>query len=154
MSIELTLLVWSVGLTFVQMLVYTVGAAHLFGLPKLAGNREDLPSAAGWVGRAGRAHRNMLENLLLFAILVLVAEITDKNDAMTGLGSQLFFWGKARLCHYLCRRHRLGADDGLGHIDRGFGHDICAPDLIALWRIACARVTLRPVPPDPAPAWN
>ena len=94
MSIELTLLVWSVGLTFVQMLVYTVGAAHLFGLPKLAGNREDLPSAAGWVGRAGRAHRNMLENLVLFAILVLVAEITEKNDAMTGLGSQLFFWGR------------------------------------------------------------
>jgi uncharacterized MAPEG superfamily protein len=94
MSIELTLLVWSVGLTFVQMLVYAAGASHLFGLAKLAGNREDLPSAAGWVGRAGRAHRNMLENLLLFAILVLVAEITDKNDAMTGLGAQLFFWGR------------------------------------------------------------
>ena len=53
MSIEITLLVWSVGLTFLQMIVSTVGAAQLFGLPKLAGNREGLPSAAGWAGVPG-----------------------------------------------------------------------------------------------------
>ena len=28
----------------------------------------------GWAGRAQRAHRNMLESLILFAILVLVAQ--------------------------------------------------------------------------------
>ena len=94
MSIEIKLLVWSVGLTFVQMIISAVGAAQLFGLAKLAGNREDLQPATGWVGRAQRAHRNMLENLVLFAVLVLVTEITDKNDAMTGLGAQLFFWGR------------------------------------------------------------
>jgi uncharacterized MAPEG superfamily protein len=94
MSLELTLLVWSVGLTFLQMVVATVGAMLEFGLPRLAGNRANLPPATGWAGRAQRAHRNMLENLALFAVLILVTEMVNKNSEMTGLGAQLFFWGR------------------------------------------------------------
>jgi uncharacterized MAPEG superfamily protein len=94
MSLELTLLVWSVALAFVQMLVAMSGAILEFGLPDFAGNRENLPQATSWAGRAQRAHRNMLENLVLFAVLVLVTEITNKNSAMTGLGAQLFFWAR------------------------------------------------------------
>jgi uncharacterized MAPEG superfamily protein len=93
MSLELTLLIWSVALTFIQMLV-VVSATLQFGLPDLAGNREDLPPATSWAGRAQRAHRNMLESLVLFAVLVIVTEITNKNSAMTGLGAQLFFWAR------------------------------------------------------------
>jgi uncharacterized MAPEG superfamily protein len=48
----------------------------------------------GWAGRAQRAHRNMLENLVLFAALVLVAQVSGKTNAMTALGAQLFFWGR------------------------------------------------------------
>jgi uncharacterized MAPEG superfamily protein len=99
MSLELTLLIWSVALAFAQMLVAACGTTLQFGLPDLAGNRESLPAATGWAGRAQRAHRNMLENLLLFAVLVLVTEVTNKNSAMTGLGAQLFFW--ARLIYAL-----------------------------------------------------
>jgi uncharacterized MAPEG superfamily protein len=94
MSSELTLLIWSVALTFIQMLVAVSGATLQFGLPDLAGNRESLPPATSWAGRAQRAHRNMLENLVLFAVLVLVTEITNKNNAMTGFGAQLFFWAR------------------------------------------------------------
>ena len=36
----------------------------------------------------------MLESLVLFAVLVLVTEITNKNNTMTGLGAQLFFWAR------------------------------------------------------------
>src|SRR6266851_1231322 len=90
MSLELTLLIWAIGLTFIQMLVAVSGATLQFGLPDLAGNRENLPPATSWAGRAQRAHHNMLENLVLFAVLVLVTEITNKNSAMTGLGAELF----------------------------------------------------------------
>ena len=48
----------------------------------------------GWAGRAQRAHRNMLENLILFAILVLVAKAAGVSNSMTLLGAQLFFWGR------------------------------------------------------------
>ena len=94
MSLELTLLVWSVALTFIQMLVAVSGCALQFGLPRLSGNREGLPSADGWAGRAQRAHNNMLESLVLFAVLVLVTEVTNRNSALTGLGAQLFFWAR------------------------------------------------------------
>jgi len=94
MSLELTLLIWSVALTFIQMLIAVSACTLEFGLPRLAGNREGLPGASGWAGRAQRAHHNMLESLVLFAVLVLVTEITSRNSALTGLGAQLFFWAR------------------------------------------------------------
>jgi len=94
MSLELTLLIWSVGLTFILMVVAMCGAILQFGLPDMASNRENLPPATSWAGRAQRAHRNMLENLVLFAVLVLVTDATNKNNAMTGFGAQLFFWAR------------------------------------------------------------
>lgn len=94
MSAELSLLVWSVALAFVQVVVTAQGATMQVGLPTLAGNRENLPELTGWVGRAKRAHLNMLENLVLFAALVLVAHVAGKSNAMTVLGAQLFFWAR------------------------------------------------------------
>jgi uncharacterized MAPEG superfamily protein len=95
----LSLLVWSVILMFVQMLIAVSGSTLQVGLVKLAGNRDDLPEPTGWVGRAHRAHRNMLENLVLFAALVLVAHVAGKADATALLGAQIFFW--ARLAYAL-----------------------------------------------------
>src|SRR5258707_6878238 len=92
MKPELMLLAWAVLLTFVQMLVAVQGAMMQVGLPTLAGNREGMPEIKGWGGRAARAHRNMLENLVLFAVLVLVAVVAGKTNAMTFLGAQIFLY--------------------------------------------------------------
>ena len=94
MKPELTLLVWSVALAFVQVLIAVQGAVMQVGLPTLAGNREGLPALTGWAGRAQRAQRNMIENLVPFAALVLVAVAVDKTNNMTLLGAQLFFWAR------------------------------------------------------------
>ena len=94
MKPELTLLVWSVGLAFVQMLVAVSGATLQVGLPALAGNREGLAPCTGWAGRADRAHRNMLQNLALFAALVLTAVLAGRTNGTTLLGAQLFFWAR------------------------------------------------------------
>ena len=94
MKPELQLLAWSVLLAFVQMLIAVQGAMGQVGLMPLFANREGMPEIKGWGGRAARAHRNMLENLVLFAALVLIVAITGKNNAMTLLGAQLFFWGR------------------------------------------------------------
>ena len=90
MKPELMLLVWAAVLTLVQAVVAVQGALMQVGLPMLAGNRDGLPEITGWGGRAARAHRNMLENLVLFAILVLVAVVAGKTNAMTLLGAQIF----------------------------------------------------------------
>jgi len=94
MKPELTWLIWSVVLAFAQALVAVQGAMMQVGLPMLAGNREGMPEITGWAGRAARAHRNMLENLVLFAVLVLVAVAAGKTDATTLLGAQIFFWAR------------------------------------------------------------
>lgn len=93
-SVDLTLLVWSVALTIAQAVVGATGGMLQVGLPALAGNRERLPEISGWAGRAQRAHRNMLESLVLFAALVLVAHVAGKANATTALGAQLFFWAR------------------------------------------------------------
>ncbi len=92
--IEITLLIWSVALCVVQVLIAVCGATLQVGLPALAGNRQNLPPFTGWVDRAQRAHRNLLENLPLFAILVLVAALVGRFSESTALGAQLFFWGR------------------------------------------------------------
>jgi uncharacterized MAPEG superfamily protein len=94
MKPELNLLVWAVVLTVVQMLVATQGAMNQVGFMRLVGNREGMPEITGWGGRAARAHRNMLENLVLFASLVLVAVVAGKTNDMTLLGAQIFFWAR------------------------------------------------------------
>jgi uncharacterized MAPEG superfamily protein len=97
MNVELKLLLWSGALTLGLAVVSVVGALLQVGLPKLAGNREDMPEIEGWGGRAERAHHNMLESLALFAILVLTAKVVGVSNATTILGAQIFFW--ARVAH-------------------------------------------------------
>ena len=94
MTVELTLLVWSAVLTVLLAVVGATGAMLQVGLPMLAGNRENVPEITGWAGRAMRAHRNMLENLILFAILVLVAKAIGVSNGMTVLGAEVFVAGR------------------------------------------------------------
>ncbi len=94
MSLELIMLLWAAILAAVQMLIAASATSLQCGLPWAVGNRETTPPLAGWAGRAVRAHRNTLESLVLFAILILITEVTNKNNYMTSLGAQMFFWAR------------------------------------------------------------
>jgi uncharacterized MAPEG superfamily protein len=94
MKPELMLLVWAAVLTLVQAVIAVHGALMQVGLPMLAGNREGMPEIRGWGGRAARAHRNMLENLVLFAVLVLAAVVAGKTNDTTLLGAQIFLYAR------------------------------------------------------------
>jgi len=99
MTPDLKILVWTVALTFIQVVVAALTAQGQVGLPALAGNREGMQPLDGFAGRAQRAHLNTLESLPLFIALVLIAQIAGKADATTLFGAQLFFWG--RVAHWL-----------------------------------------------------
>ena len=94
MKPELTLLGCVTVLALAQAVVAVLGAMMQVGLPMLAGNREGMPEIKGWAGRAARAHRNMIENLVLFAALVLIAVAAGRTNAMTLLGAQIFVWAR------------------------------------------------------------
>jgi uncharacterized MAPEG superfamily protein len=97
MTLDLTLLAWTVALTFILAMVAATGASGQVGFGRLAGNREGLPEVTGWPGRAQRAHRNLLENLPLFIALVLIAHLARRTDGITLLGEEIFF--VARVAH-------------------------------------------------------
>jgi len=94
MNTELTLLAWAAALAIAQLLIAIVGAMTQFSLPVLVGNRETPVEGKGWVGRAQRAHRNLLESLVPFAILVLVANAVAVSNATTVLGAELFLYAR------------------------------------------------------------
>lgn len=94
MPADLTLLVCAVVLAFIQVVVAAAGANLQVGPAVLAGNRQGLPELTGWVGRANRAHRNMMESLPLFAALVLVAHAAGRANGTVILGEQIFVWAR------------------------------------------------------------
>ena len=94
MSLDLKYLLFSVILAFVQVVIAAAAANQEVGLTTLAGNREGVAPLTGFAGRAKRAHLNMLENLPLFAALVLIAAVAGKANAATAMGAMIFFWAR------------------------------------------------------------
>jgi uncharacterized MAPEG superfamily protein len=94
MSMDLKYLLFSVLLTFVQVLIAAASANQAVGLNTLAGNREGMADLTGFAGRARRAHLNMIENMVLFTALVLIAAVAGKANAMTAMGALIFFWAR------------------------------------------------------------
>ena len=57
------------------------------------------PHDADWALRAKRAHYNAVENLVVFAPLVLVVVLTGRGTALTATAAAAYFF--LRLAHYL-----------------------------------------------------
>ncbi len=94
MSTDLTMLAFSALLTLGLAFPTVIALIMTKGLPFAAGNRDQAYQLPDWAERAGRAHRNMLENLPIFAALVLVANAAGAANDATALGATLFFWGR------------------------------------------------------------
>lgn len=52
-----------------------------------------------WAERMARAHKNAVENLIIFAPLVLTLHLTHLNNELTALACMIFFF--SRLTHYI-----------------------------------------------------
>lgn len=94
MTTDLTMLLYSVILTFVLIMVPSSEATIRLGMKPLLGNRDDLPEPPAWNQRACRARDNMIENLVLFAPLVLIAHASGHTGDSTALGATIFFWSR------------------------------------------------------------
>jgi uncharacterized MAPEG superfamily protein len=97
LPIELRMLAYSATLCVLLAVPYTLGLIVERGLPALAGNREGFAPGTGWIGRAQRAHRNLVESLLPFTALALAVVVANHTNDTTALAVRLFFY--ARLAH-------------------------------------------------------
>lgn len=94
MAIELSYLVASTALFFVMVAVQTVFSDHEHGVSHNAGARDNAVDKSLMVQRSKRANANMMESLIIFIPLILVAVITERTNSMTALGAAMFFWGR------------------------------------------------------------
>ncbi len=94
MTIELTYLAWMALVCILMWLPHVSARGLIIGPAQAAGYPDEEPELPKWIGRARRAHANMVENLAAFGVLVLIAHVAGVNNEMTALGAALFFWGK------------------------------------------------------------
>jgi uncharacterized MAPEG superfamily protein len=68
-------------------------------IPALMNPQPDLRPEAQWAERLMRAHDNAIENLVIFAPLVLVIQMTGSSTQLTALSCIVYFF--TRLSHTL-----------------------------------------------------
>lgn len=94
MSTDLTMLAYSALFTLLLSGPPVIALIMEKGFPFAAGNRDQPFELPPWGIRANRAHQNMIENLPVFAALVLVAHVAGAANEATAFGATLFFWGR------------------------------------------------------------
>lgn len=99
MSTELSFLTWTCVLTSVMWIPYILNMILVRGLVDAVGYPESPAPLAPWAQRMKKAHYNAIENLAVFAALVLVVQAVGANNAVTAAAAQIYFW--ARLVHFV-----------------------------------------------------
>jgi uncharacterized MAPEG superfamily protein len=99
MKPELMYLAYTALLTALLWLPYIVNRTMVYGLRDAMGYPSDPKPVAAWADRAKKAHYNAVENLVVFAPLVVLASMTGKADNAVVTSSMVYFW--ARVAHYI-----------------------------------------------------
>ena len=99
MTSELMSLTWVTALTAVIWMPYILNTIAVRGIMDAVGYPADPKPLSGWATKMKAAHANAVENLVVFAALVLIADAASVSSATTVLACQLYFW--ARLVHLL-----------------------------------------------------
>lgn len=94
MSVELMMLLYSAALLLLIILVQAALAIQQNGLMVQAGSRDSLPEPTVLRLRLQRLTANMQENLILFAIVVLVATAGEATNEATALAATIFFYAR------------------------------------------------------------
>lgn len=99
MSVELKYLVLVTTFTALLWIPYILNTIMVRGLVDAVGYPENPKPLAPWARRMKAAHYNAIENLAVFAALVLVAHVAGVKGEATALAGMIYFW--ARVVHVL-----------------------------------------------------
>jgi uncharacterized MAPEG superfamily protein len=97
MKPELMYLVCVTVLTGVLWIPYVLDRMAVWGLADTVGYPESPKPQSPWATRMKAAHANAVENLVIFAVLVLVANVLGISNGATIFAAALYFW--ARVVH-------------------------------------------------------
>ena len=105
MSMELTYLALVTTLTALMWIPYILNMIMVRGLVDAVGYPEDPVPLSPWAANMKAAHANAVENLVVFAALVLVAHAAGVSSAATAIACQVYLW--ARVVHFLSYTARI-----------------------------------------------
>lgn len=97
MSAELTHLVWVTVFTMLLWIPYVLDRIAVRGLGDTVGYPSDPPPPSPWARRLRKAHANAVENLVVFAALVLAVEVAGAGNDATATAVAVYLW--ARVVH-------------------------------------------------------
>ena len=97
MKTELTYLALAAALTGVLWVPYILDRIARWGLVPAVSYPENPPAQSPWAQRMMRAHANAVENLVVFATLVLVANALGITGGVVATAAMVYFW--ARVVH-------------------------------------------------------
>lgn len=99
MTPELYYLAATSLLTAVIWVPYALNYIIAGGLMNAVGPHAEVEGMAGWAVRMKNAHANAIENLVVFAALILVVQAAGANNETTAIAAMIFFY--ARVAHLL-----------------------------------------------------
>ena len=99
MTSELMSLVWVTALTGILWVPYILNTIGVRGLMNAVGYPAEPKPLAAWAEKLKCAHYNAVENLVVFATLVLIANAAGISNETTVLACTMYFW--ARLVHVI-----------------------------------------------------
>lgn len=97
MTVELKYLVLVTSLTALLWVPYILDRIAVRGIADAVGYPDSPKPVSRWAARLQAAHANAVENLVVFAALVLAAEAAGVSNEATVLACTAYFW--ARLAH-------------------------------------------------------
>lgn len=95
---ELAYLAYVAVFTALMWIPYIVNMIQVRGLKDAIGYPEHPAPLSPWAERMKAAHYNAVENLVIFAALVLVANAAGVSNETTVLACAIYFW--ARVAHF------------------------------------------------------
>src|SRR6187455_469323 len=99
MKTELLYLVYVTALTGLLWVPYILDRIAKWGLITAVGYPDNPPAQSPWAQRLMKAHVNAVENLVVFAALVLAAVAAGVSTPVIASASVVYFW--ARVVHAL-----------------------------------------------------
>ena len=94
MKPEITWLVWVTVLTALLWIPYVLDRFVTWGLADTVGYPKDPKPQSPWAQRMKKAHANAVENLVVFAALVLAAAAAGVSTPLVGTAAMLYFWSR------------------------------------------------------------
>ena len=94
MNTEISSLVWVSSFTALLWIPYVLNRIAVAGIAATVGYPAEPPELSPWVRRLRAAHANAVENLVVFAALVLAAQLLGVSTPATVAAATLYLWSR------------------------------------------------------------